>query len=151
MYLFSANDASAQMKKGDMAAGLNFGLLMPGIGGKFQYATSDKIRLQADFTRYTNITDEETSVGGGSMGAPEITLIATNRWDSNVNMHYMLSEKKVAPYLVMGIGVVSKGNVLPAFNLGGGLDIGIGDKLALNFEFKIRLIALLQAGIVYRF
>ena len=151
VYLFSTADVFSQQQKGDFAAGLNIGLVHPGIGGKFQYVLAEKWRLQGDFAIYVP-TEVDSSFDGD---------YKIKKWGADVNAHYMLSEKKVKPYLVFGLGWVNrKASIpdpsvdigsLPAANFGGGIDIGIGNNLALNFEIKIRLIALLQAGFVYRF
>ena len=134
--VFSTATVVAQMQKGDMAAGINLGIaLNTGMGAKFQYAASEKIRLQGALNCYLVNADNASS---------------KTRIGFDADMHYMFSSKKIAPYFVLGLGVIqgikhgwiTDGDgdydvvigTMPAFNLGGGVDFGIGNNLAINFR-----------------
>jgi len=146
--------------KGDMAVGGNVVVGLDdsytnfGLGPKFQYNVTDPIRLEASFTYF--LKKDNVSM-----------------WDLSVNAHYLFpiaDQIKVYPlaglgvlgakadkYDIPGYGSVGGGsNTEFGFNLGGGIDFNLTDKLFLNAELKYKIgdnwdRFLISAGFGYRF
>ncbi len=138
MVAFTANAQS----KGDMAAGAKVafatgnGYSNLGIGAKFQYNVIDPLRLEAEFTYFL----------------PKKTLgVSTNLWDFMVNAHWLFRlGERVNIYPVAGLGLLganakvdlgefgshSGGSSEFAFNLGGGVDFFLSEKMFINIEAK---------------
>jgi outer membrane protein X len=152
--------AQAQVK-GDMAAGA--GLVLGtgnsfsnyGLGAKFQYNVLDPLRLEGAFTYF-------------------LKKDYTTMWDLSVNGHWLFPiSDKMTVYPLAGLGLLNYGYDLDlglgawgikdsgstsdfAFNLGGGIDLKLTDKLVFNAEVKYKLSdiwdrLLLSAGVAYRF
>lgn len=124
-------------EKGDMAAGGNlvFGsgdnLTNFGIGAKFQYNVTTPIRLEGSFTYFL----EKDFV---------------SMWDLSVNGHYLFPVvDQITVYPLAGVGILgskvnfggfaSASDSEFAFNLGGGIDFKLTEKLILNAELKYKL------------
>jgi outer membrane protein X len=153
--------ASAQ-EKGDMAAGGNLVLGAGnsftnfGIGAKFQYNVTAPLRLEGAFTYF--------------LKKDYMTM-----WDLSVNGHWLFPiSDKITVYLLAGLGILNYGYDYSidlgglgsygssdstsdfAFNLGGGIDLKLTDKLIFNAEVKYKISdvwdrLLLSAGVAYRF
>ncbi|MDR1983829.1 MAG: porin family protein [Prevotellaceae bacterium] len=157
--MVTMNVAAQAQEKGDMAVGANvvFGsgdnFSNYGIGAKFQYNVLDPLRLEANFTYFL-----------------EKDLISM--WDFSVNAHWLFPvADKLTVYPLAGLGMLgtsvdlgefgeyfggSASDTEFGFNLGGGIDFKLTDKLILNAEVKYKLGSdwnrlLLSAGIAYRF
>lgn len=152
--------ANAQ-EKGDMAIGGNLVLgsgdsfTNYGIGAKFQYNVTNPIRLEGSFTYF--------------LKKDYVTM-----WDLSVNGHWLLPvADKITVYPLAGVGILNYGYDLDlgmeeygvddsgsksdiAFNLGGGIDYKLTDKLLLNAELKYKISdrwnrLLVSAGVAYKF
>ncbi|GHV23158.1 hypothetical protein FACS1894174_08690 [Bacteroidia bacterium] len=162
--------ANAQ-EKGDMAAGGNLvvgsgdSFTNFGIGGKFQYNVTTPIRLEGSFTYFL---PKKQGISG-------IAESSVSMWDLSVNAHYLFSvAEKVKVYPLAGLGILgtsasaevdfgeygsyggSASTSEFGFNIGGGIDYGLTDKLILNAELKYKLGStwdrlLISAGLAYRF
>ena len=150
--LYTANVSAQQ--KGDFAVGGHFSLLGMGVGPKLQYNVANKIRLEGAFTYYLLVSESRTFVDS------EASL--NSWWDITANAHFLIpAGKAVVLYPVVGLGmnkIVAKqvgyadeSLTLPVINLGFGTEFKLGENIALNFELKIRVMALLTAGITYKF
>ena len=153
--------AAYTQEKGDMAVGGNlvFGsgdsYSNIGIGAKFQYNVTDPIRLEGSFTYF-----------------PKKDLMSM--WDLSVNAHYLFPvSEQITVYPLAGLGILGYSVSTPTidlgpfgsfgvsdselgFNLGGGIDFKLTDKLFLNAELKYRIGSdwdrlLLSVGVGYRF
>jgi len=159
-FLFSATDVFAQQQKGDMSAGANVNVILPGLGAKYRYALNQNFRVEGCFNWFIKKKAENQILNAN---VPVEDLEDINRWDATVNAHWFFAKRK-APYLIAGVGVVHK-NVIsvletedlivagyrPAINIGIGWDINVGEKLTINIELKSRWLGLLSAGLVYKF
>ncbi|MDR1880173.1 MAG: porin family protein [Tannerellaceae bacterium] len=153
--------ADAQVK-GDMAVGGNLVLGTGdsytnfGIGAKFQYNILDPLRAEASFTYF-------------------LKKDYVSMWDLSVNAHWLFSvADKIKLYPLAGFGILGGSASVPsvnmggisygggsssstdfAFNLGGGIDYELTDKLVLNGELKYKISDgsrfLISAGVAYRF
>jgi outer membrane protein X len=140
-------------EKGDMAAGGNLVLGLGdsctnyGIGAKFQYNATNPLRLEGSFTYF--------------LKKDNLTM-----WDLSANAHWLFPvADKVTVYPLAGLGILNYGSSYGgysasssdiAFNLGGGIDYKLTDKLALNAELKYKISdtwdrLLLSAGLAYKF
>jgi outer membrane protein X len=156
--VFTMSVAVSAQEKGDMAAGGNLVLGLGdsftnyGIGAKFQYNVTNPLRLEGSFTYF--------------LKKDYLTM-----WDLSVNAHWLFPvADKITVYPLAGLGILnystdlglgaygvkdaSKSDV--AFNLGGGIDYKLTDKLILNAELKYKISdrwnrLLLSAGLAYRF
>ena len=155
--LFSLG-AMAQ-SKGDMAVGVNFSygfdMEMLGIGLKAQSNVTDQIRAEVAFDYF-----------------PEKDYVSA--WDIQANAHYLVGlADKFKLYPLAGIGYMKAKVDLPDisygdvkvegsasdgdvfFNLGGGAQLDITSKLALNAELKYQFMddgqLCLCVGLAYRF
>ena len=143
--------AQAQ-QKGDMAAGGNLVIgtgdsyTNIGIGAKFQYNVTDPIRLEGSFTYF--LEKDHVSM-----------------WDLSVNGHYLfpvadqITVYPLAGLCILGVKVSGWGGSASdsdiAFNLGGGIDYKLTDKLTLNAEAKYKICngwdrALLSVGVAFK-
>jgi outer membrane protein X len=146
--------ANAQ-EKGGMAAGGNLVLgsgdsfTNIGIGAKFQYNVTDPLRLEGSFTCF-------------------LKKDFLKMWDLSVNGHWLFPvADKITVYPLADLGILNYsvdfgewGNSDPtsdfAFNLGGGIDYQLTDKLILSAELKYKISdqwnrLLLSAGLAYKF
>jgi outer membrane protein X len=153
--------AQAQ-EKGDMAAGGNLVLgsgdsfTNIGIGAKFQYNILTPLRLEGSFTYF--------------LKKDYLTM-----WDLSANAHWLFPiTDKITVYPLAGLGILNYGYDYSvdlgewgsygssgstsdiAFNLGGGIDYKLTDKLILNAELKYKISdmwdrLLLSAGLAYKF
>jgi outer membrane protein X len=159
-------------EKGDMAAGVNLAVGMGdnltnfGIGAKFQYNITTPIRLEGAFTYFLPKT-------WGVSGLSEASL---SMWDFSVNAHYLFPVgDKITVYPLAGVGILGVhtsyetnlsglGGYYDAsasssefnFNIGGGLDFKLSDKIILNAELKYKIGGtwsrfVISAGVAYRF
>jgi outer membrane protein X len=140
-------------EKGDMAAGGNIVLGSGdsftnfGIGGKFQYNVTNPFRLEGSFTYF--------------LKKDYITM-----WDLSVNGHWLFPvADKITVYPLAGLGILNCGYDIEdnsdstsdiAFNLGGGIDYQLTDKLIFNAELKYKISDhldrfLISAGLAYKF
>jgi outer membrane protein X len=140
-------------EKGDMAAGGNLVLgsgdsfTNYGIGAKFQYNVTNPLRLEGSFTYF--------------LKKDNLTM-----WDLSANAHWLFPVAgKVTVYPLAGLGILNYGSSYGgysasssdiAFNLGGGIDYKLTDKLVLNAELKYKISdqwdrLLLSAGLAYKF
>jgi outer membrane protein X len=170
--MFTMSMVVGAQEKGDMAAGGNLVVGMGneltnfGIGAKFQYNVMKPLRLEGSFTYFLPKT-------WGVAGLAESKL---SMWDLSVNAHWLFPvADKIAVYPLAGLGILgSKSSVevevgglegfdIPStstsevgFNLGGGIDYGLTDKLILNAELKYKIGGnwsrlLISAGVAYKF
>jgi outer membrane protein X len=169
--VLSMSVAANAQEKGDMAAGgnlvLGFGDSFTnfGIGGKFQYNIMNPLRLEGSFTYFL---PKKQGVSG-------VAESSVSMWDLSVNAHYLFSvADKIKVYPLAGLGILGTsasaevdlgeygnyGGSASAsefgFNLGGGIDFRLTDKLILNAELKYKLGStwdrlLLSAGLAYKF
>jgi outer membrane protein X len=159
--VLTMNVAAYAQEKGDMAVGGNFVLGSGdsfsnyGIGAKFQYNVMNPLRLEASFTYF--------------LKKDYITM-----WDLSVNAQWLFSlGDMINVYPLAGVGLLNYGYDLDlglgaygihdsasttdfAFNLGGGIDFKLTEKLILNAELKYKLSGewnrlLLSVGLAYRF
>ena len=149
------NVAAYAQEKGDMAVGGNlvFGsgdsYSNVGIGAKFQYNVTKPIRLEGSFTYF-------------------LEKDYLSMWDLSINGHYLIPvADKITVYPLAGLGMLGWkadygfgiGSVSDSefgFNLGGGCDFKLSDRLILNAELKYKIGGdldrlLLSAGIAYKF
>lgn len=140
-------------EKGDMAAGGNLVLgsgdsfTNYGIGAKFQYNVTNPLRLEGSFTYF--------------LKKDNLTM-----WDLSANAHWLFPVAgKITVYPLAGLGILNYGSSYGgysasssdiAFNLGGGIDYKLTDKLVLNAELKYKISdqwdrLLLSAGLAYKF
>lgn len=148
--------------KGDMAAGVNLNLGFAygndmttedggdfsniGIGAKFQYNITDPIRLEAAFNKF-------------------LKKDYISMYDFMVNAHYLFGIGNLTVYPAVGLGVLGvktsfMGYSASAsefgFNVGGGAELPISDKINLGAELKYISAAelnrlTLQFGATYKF
>jgi outer membrane protein X len=160
--VFTMSVAANAQEKGDMAAGGNLVLgsgdsfTNYGIGAKFQYNVTNPLRLEGSFTYF--------------LKKDYLTM-----WDLSVNAHWLFPiADKVTVYPLAGLGILNYGYDYSvdlgeygsygssgstsdiAFNLGGGIDYKLTDKLILSAELKYKISdtwdrLLLSAGLAYRF
>ena len=151
--VLSMSVAVNAQEKGDMAAGGNLVLgsgdsfTNYGIGAKFQYNVTNPLRLEGSFTYF--------------LKKDNLTM-----WDLSVNAHWLFPvADKVTVYPLAGLGILNYGSSYGgysastsdiAFNLGGGIDYQLTDKLILNAELKYKISdtwdrLLLSAGLAYKF
>jgi outer membrane protein X len=160
--VFTVSMAASAQEKGDMAAGGNLVVGLGdsftnyGIGAKFQYNITNPLRLEGSFTYF--------------LKKDYITM-----WDLSVNAHWLFAvADKIAVYPLAGLGVLNYGYNYSmdlgewgnyggdastsdiAFNLGGGIDLKLTDKLTFNAELKYKISdvwsrLLISAGLAYRF
>lgn len=152
-----ATSVNAQ-EKGDMAAGANIALGMGdsftnfGAGAKFQWTVINNLRVEPSFTFF-------------------FKKDYVSMWDASINAHYLFSlADQMRVYPLAGIGIlgskvdlgdyggfgVSGSNSEFSFNLGGGFDFDLTDKLILNLEAKYKIgdhwnRFILSAGVAFRF
>jgi outer membrane protein X len=127
--LVTMSVAGGAQEKGDMAAGGN---LVLGSGDSFtNYGIGAKFQY--------NVTDPLRLEGAFTyfLKKDYVTM-----WDLSVNGHWLFPVGNSASYF--------------AFNLGGGLDYKLTDKLTGNVELKYKIAdiwdrLLLSAGVAYRF
>jgi outer membrane protein X len=154
--------AAGAQEKGDMAAGGSLVLgagdsfTNIGIGAKFQYNVTTPIRLEGSFTYF-------------------LKKDYLKMWDLSVNGHWLFPlGEKITVYPLAGLGILNYGYDYSvdfgelgsygasgstsdiAFNLGGGLDLKLTDRLVFNAELKYKISdvwdrLLLSAGLVYKF
>ncbi|GHV48630.1 hypothetical protein FACS1894181_04920 [Bacteroidia bacterium] len=151
--LVTMSVAAGAQEKGDMAAGGNLVLgsgdsfTNIGIGAKFQYNVTTPIRLEGSFTYF--------------LKKDYLTM-----WDLSANAHWLFPvADKITVYPLAGLGILNYGSSYGsysastsdiAFNLGGGIDYKLTDKLILNAELKYKISdtwdrLLLSAGLAYKF
>ena len=151
-------------EKGDMAVGGSLVLgsgdsySNVGIGAKFQYNVMTPLRLEGAFTYF--LKKDNVSM-----------------WDLSVNAHWLFPvTPQITVYPLAGLGILGSKVSVPSidlgpigsfgggsasesevgFNLGGGIDFNLTDKLFLNAELKYKIgntwdRLLLSAGVGYRF
>ena len=162
-YLFSAADVFAQQQRGDMSAGVNVNIILPGIGAKYRYAINENFRLEGCFNWFIEKKAENQLLTAISDSEGE----DIKRWDATLNTHWFFGRSN-SLYFIAGGGIVHKNVVSsevglfddendivpgfrPALNIGLGWDIRLGENLALNIEVKSRWLGLLSTGLVYKF
>lgn len=150
--------------KGDMAAGVHFafgtgdGFTNMGMGAKFQYNVIDKLRLEPSFTYF--LKKDNLSM-----------------WDISANVHYQFVLSDVVNlYPLAGLSVMGVKVSVPSvdlgeygsyeggsasdtefgFNIGGGADFKVSDKITVNAELKYKIGGnwnrfIIGAGVAYRF
>jgi len=163
--------AVSAQEKGDMAVGGNLAVGMGdeitnyGIGAKFQYNVLTPLRLEGSFTYFLPKT-------WGAEGLAESKL---SMWDLSVNAHWLFPvAEKVKVYPLAGVGMLGTKASASAnvdgygsfdasastsefgFNVGGGIDFKLTQKLILNAELKYKIGSnwnrfLISAGLAYRF
>lgn len=152
IFAISTTNVSAQ-GKGDMAvgAGLAYGtgdsFSNIGLGAKFQWNPIEKLRIEPSFTYY-------------------FKKDYISMWDLSANAHYLFPvAEKFTLYPLAGVGIlnakvsvagVSASDSEFGFNLGGGADFKLSDKLFLNAELKYKIgdawnRFIISAGIGYKF
>jgi outer membrane protein X len=161
-----AVNVSAQ-EKGDMAAGLGAAVGMGdeltnfGIGAKFQYNITTPIRLEGSFTYF--------------LPKDQLAGMSISMWDLSINGHYLFSlSESLSLYPLAGIGILgvsadaevdlggygtyeaSASTTNFGFNLGGGVDWKLSEKLVLNGQLKYMISGdwsrlIISAGVAYRF
>jgi outer membrane protein X len=160
--VLSMSVAANAQEKGDMAAGGNLvmgsgdGFTNFGIGAKFQYNVMNPLRLEGSFTYF--------------LKKDYLTM-----WDLSVNGHWLFPVgDKLTVYPLAGLGILNYGYDYSvdlggwgnygssastsdfAFNLGGGVDFKLTDKMILNAELKYKISdvwsrVLISAGLTYKF
>jgi outer membrane protein X len=160
--LVTMSVAAGAQEKSDMAAGGNLVLGLGdsftniGIGAKFQYNVTNPLRLEGSFTYF--------------LKKDNLTM-----WDLSVNAHWLFPvADKITVYPLVGLGILNYGYDYSidlgeygsygdsgstsdiAFNLGGGIDYKLTDKLVLNAELKYKISdqwdrLLLSVGLAYKF
>jgi outer membrane protein X len=162
--VLSMSVAVNAQEKGDMAVGGNLVLgsgdsfTNYGIGAKFQYNVMNPLRLEGSFTYF--------------LKKDYVTM-----WDLSVNAHWLFAvADKITVYPLAGLGMLGTKVSVPSidlgewgnygggsasdseigFNLGGGIDCKLTDKLILNAELKYKIGSnwnrlLLSAGLAYKF
>jgi outer membrane protein X len=163
--------AAYAQEKGDMAVGGNLVLGSGdsftnfGIGAKFQYNVTTPIRLEGSFTYFL---PKKQGISG-------LAESSVSMWDLSVNAHYLFSvADKIKVYPLAGLGILgtsasasvdlgeygsyggSASESEFGFNIGGGIDYNLTDKLILNAELKYKLGStwdrlLVSAGLAYKF
>ena len=134
-----------------------------GIGAKIRYNITDPIRLEGAFTYVLPMTVRYMGVD-----------VALSMWNFSANMHYLFAvSENVTLYPLVGfsvLGIVARASAggqsvrnsgtFVCFNLGGGIDIKLNNRIALNVEPKLLLnqmdnvlgVSFMpSAGIMYRF
>jgi opacity protein-like surface antigen len=166
-----AMNVSAQ-EKGDMAAGLGAAVGMGdaltnfGIGAKFQYNVTSPIRLEGSFTYFLPKDQSEYSA-----------KMSIGMWDLSITGHYLFSVSEgLSLYPLAGIGMLgvstdaevdlggygygayeaSASTTNFGFNLGGGIDFALSEKLVLNGQLKYMLASdwsrlIISDGVAYKF
>lgn len=152
------NVSATAQEKGDLAAGAHVALGAGdnltnfGLGAKLQYNLSNPIRLEGVFNYF-------------------LKKDLVSMWDLSLNGHYLFrTSEKFTVYPLAGLGILGSKVNLDfgeidlgsasasdfGFNLGGGFDLKLSEKLLFNVQAKYmiagnwgRLIA--TAGIAYRF
>ena len=136
-------------QKGDMAVGIDLVggtsdfYSNYGVGAKFQYSITDHIRLEPSFIYFLKKND-------------------IYMWDLSANVHYLFPvNDKIVLYPLAGIGMLGLGGNRfsgseVAFNMGGGAQYLINEKLSANFEIKYVIRndwnrTLVSAGVAYKF
>jgi outer membrane protein X len=162
--LVTMSVAANAQEKGDMAAGGNLvigsgdSFTNIGIGAKFQYNVMDPLRLEGSFTYF-------------------LKKDYLSMWDLSVNAHWLFPvADQITVYPLAGLGILGTSASVPtidlgewgsfgggsasssdiAFNLGGGIDYKLTDKLILNAELKYKICdtwdrLLISAGVAYKF
>jgi outer membrane protein X len=168
--VLTMNVAALAQEKGDMAVGANLamgtgnGITNFGLGAKFQYNVLDPLRLDGSFTYFLPKTE-----GAGFAEAK------TSMWDFSVNAHWLLPlGGSLTVYPLAGLGILGVSSSVEAdlggfgsydasasasefgFNLGGGIDFKLTEKLILNAEVKYKICGtwsrlLISAGLAYKF
>jgi len=134
--------AAQAQQKGDMAAGANLAIGIGnhytnvGITGKFQYNVINPLRLEGSLTFF-----------------PKKDYVSF--WDVSVNAHYLFPiAERFTIYPLAGLGIFgSKMNYIGhyselgsssstdvCFNIGGGVDFKLTEKLFLNAELKYKIV-----------
>jgi outer membrane protein X len=154
--------AAGAQEKGDMAAGGSLVLgsgdsfTNIGVGAEFRYNVTNPLRLEGSFTYF--------------LKKDYLTM-----WDLSVNGHWLFPvADRITVYPLAGLGILNYGYDYSvdlggwgsydgsgstsdfAFNLGGGIDLKLTDKLILNAELKYKISdvwdrLLLSAGVAYKF
>ena len=156
-------------QQGDFAIGGHFAIFpesgVPtfGIGAKIRYNITDPTRLEGAFTYVLPMTIRYRGID-----------VAVSMWNLSANMHYLFAvSENVTLYPLVGfsiLGMVARASAgghsarnsdtLVCFNLGGGIDIKLNNRTALNIEPKLLLRQMdnvlgvgfmPSAGIVFRF
>lgn len=152
---------SAQ-EQGDMAVGGNVVIGVGdsftnyGLGAKFQYNVTSPLRLEGSFTYF--------------LKKDYVTM-----WDLSLNAHWLFPiAENIAVYPLAGIGLLNSGVDIDlglgelgiadvsssqsdlVFNLGGGIDYRLTNKLILNAEVKYKISDLwdrsvISVGLAYKF
>ena len=163
---------SAQQRpfqQGDFAVGGHLAILPErgtptfGFGARARYNITDPIRLEGTFTYFLPMTERFLGID-----------ISLSMWIFSANMHYLFAvSETITLYPLVGVSVlgmvarasagghsVRESEAIVCFNLGGGIDIKLNNRIALNVEPKLLLrqmdnvlgVSFMpSAGIVYRF
>jgi Opacity protein and related surface antigens len=98
-----------------------------GIGVKYQYNVVDRVRLEPSFTYF-------------------LKKDYASMWDLTANVHYLFPiQEQITVYPLAGLGILGVNPEFGdsdsefGFNLGGGVDYGLTDKLFLNAELKYKM------------
>lgn len=168
--LFISTSVFAQ-QKGEMAVGLNLNygtnstLSNMGLGAKFQWTVINNLRLEPSFNYYFGKSFE---------------FVQYNMWDAGINAHYLFpigNEKRFMLYPLVGIGLLGMSvdydgefeglydevyNVGSysssdfAFNIGGGVEYLLTDRISLGAEIKYQIVSgwnrpIFTLGATYKF
>ncbi len=149
------------LEKGDQVAGvkLAFGEGNLGVGAKYQYSFTDRIRVDGSFTYFLPKTE-----GSG------ITKSTVSFFEISANGHYLFPvHEGINVYALAGLGYVnvtakadmgelgdySAGSSDFGANLGGGVDYFLSEKMILNAEAKYMTCAggmfVVSAGVGFMF
>jgi outer membrane protein X len=169
--LVTMSVAASAQEKGDMAAGANLAVGMGdsftnfGLGAKFQYNVINPLRLEAAFTYFLPKKQ-------GISGLAESSI---SMWDLGVNAHWLFPvASKIAVYPLAGLGLLGTSASADVdlgewgsydasasasefgFNLGGGIDLKLAEKLILNAEAKYKIGGtwkrfIISVGVAFRF
>ena len=163
MFTFMVTSVMAQ-QKGEMAVGgqIAYGsgddYSNLGLGAKFQWNILDNIRLEPSFTYF-------------------LKKDYVNMWDLSADVHYLFPiTDKVTVYPLAGLSILGVKASVPSvdlgewgsygegsasdsefgFNLGGGIDYKLADKLTLNAGLKYKMCSnwdrfIVSVGLAYKF
>ena len=172
MALFFISTSVFAQQKGEMSVGLNLNygtnstLSNFGLGAKFQWTIINNLRLEPSFNYYFG---------------KNFDFVKYNMWDAGINAHYLFSvgsEKRFVLYPLAGIGllgmsvdykgefekiydqeVYGKGSYSSsefAFNIGGGAEYLLTDKISIGAEIKYQIVSgwnrpVFTLGATYKF
>ena len=155
--LFAISKVCAIAQQSERAAGGYLGLAVGdvvtnvGIGGKFQYFATDRIRMEGSFNyfvprTYTYTTRHLNIFTGWYTQTREASL---SMWDLSVNGHYLFPiSDEYSVYGLFGLSVLGATSTIAdikttdtgvGINLGSGADFIINEQVTLNGELMYRI------------